>query len=129
MVASPHHLCFMGPYIRISWWAKSIATACACSWSYEYENQDGVQFFKYFQMKPFQVHGNPNEKFSVRYNHHPFNMFKASMDNRVGSYHRIRKISVLLALFLFKKVYSCLLLSAERQAHGPLVINWCLLER
>jgi hypothetical protein len=36
---------------------------------------------------------------------YPFNMFKASMDNRVGSYHRILKISVLLALFLFKKVY------------------------
>jgi hypothetical protein len=55
-------------------------------------------------MKPFLVHGNPNEKFSVRYHHHPFNMFTASMDNRVGSYHWIQKISVLLALFLFKKV-------------------------
>jgi hypothetical protein len=28
MVAGPHHLCFMGPHMRISWWAKCIAMHC-----------------------------------------------------------------------------------------------------
>jgi hypothetical protein len=54
-------------------------------------------------MNPSRFTAILNEKFSVRCHQHPL---KASMDNHVGSYHRIRwiqKISVLLALFLFKK--------------------------